>query len=48
MSAKTLIATYGFYGQHPEVPLWDWLAAVENNETRLGYWDYVSQIVGRH
>ena len=31
----------GIWGEHPEHSLSDWRYEVENNDTRLGYWDWV-------
>lgn len=30
-----------FWGEHPEYALSDWRREVTENETRLGYWDWV-------
>jgi hypothetical protein len=32
----------GTWGSHPDFPLADWQHEVSNNETRLGYWDWVA------
>lgn len=34
----------GHWGEHPEYPCADWVAAVENADTRLGYWDWVNNM----
>lgn len=31
----------GYWGEHRLYPLSDWQEHVCNNETRLGYWEYV-------
>lgn len=31
----------GRWGSHPKFPVEDWQAQVANNDTRLGYWDWV-------
>ena len=31
----------GHWGQHPDHPAEDWRYEVGNNDTRLGYWDWV-------
>jgi hypothetical protein len=31
----------GFWGAHPEYPVADWQYEVGNDETRLGYWEWV-------
>ncbi len=31
----------GVWGQHPDYPVADWQAEIENNDTRLGYWEWV-------
>jgi hypothetical protein len=32
----------GWWGKHPNHPPSDWSAEVSENETRLGYWEWVS------
>ncbi len=32
----------GIWGAHPEFPVSDWQTEVENDDTRLGYWEWVS------
>lgn len=35
----------GRWGEHPDYPVDDWREEVANNDTRLGYWEWVeSQI----
>lgn len=37
---------YGYWNGHPEHPVSDWQYLVANNDTRLGYWEWViGQIV---
>lgn len=43
MTTAQLIAEYGYWGEHLEYPLSDWHYAVNNNDTRLGYWDWVAR-----
>ncbi len=31
----------GNWGSHPKYPVKDWQYQVANNDTRLGYWDWV-------
>jgi hypothetical protein len=31
----------GWWGEHPDHPARDWSAEVSENETRLGYWEWV-------
>ena len=31
----------GYWGNHPDHPTHDWRQEVANNETRLGYWEWV-------
>lgn len=31
----------GHKGEHPALPVADWKIEVENDDTRLGYWDWV-------
>lgn len=39
--ATVLDALYGdHWGEHPAFPVADWVTAVVNRETRLGYWDW--------
>jgi hypothetical protein len=32
----------GYWGEHPDYPVSDWQYEVQNNDTRNGYWDWVS------
>lgn len=32
----------GVQGEHPDYPIKDWQYEVANNDTRLGYWAWVS------
>lgn len=32
---------FDFWGEHPEFSLEDWKHEVANDDTRLGYWDWV-------
>jgi len=32
---------YEYWQSYPEYPVEDWIYAIENNETRLGYWEWV-------
>ena len=32
---------YGHWGEHPDFPVQDWQAEVQEGETRLGYWEWV-------
>lgn len=31
----------GYWGEHPKFPVEDWVAAVVNEDTRQGYWEWV-------
>ena len=31
----------GFWRSHPDYPVTDWQYEVANNDTRLGYWEWV-------
>ena len=31
----------GYWGEHPEYPVVDWLYEVNNGDTRRGYWAWV-------
>jgi len=41
MTAEQLIDKYGYWGEHPDAPISDWQFEVANNDTRVGYWDWV-------
>ena len=41
-TAEQLCTAYGKWGQHPDHSASDWAAEAGNNETRLGYWEWVS------
>ena len=36
-----LITYYGITGEHPDITVQDWVEAVNDHETREGYWDFV-------
>jgi hypothetical protein len=38
---QALIDKYGYWGEHPEHALETWRYEVANNDTRMGYWDWV-------
>lgn len=42
MSADELIKKYGVWGEHPDFPVQDWRYQVINNETRIGYLEWVA------
>ena len=35
----------GYWGEHPKFPVEDWVAAVVNEDTRQGYWEWVESRV---
>lgn len=37
----------GHWGEHPAYPPSEWVAAVVNDETRLGYWAWVEAEIDR-
>lgn len=37
-----LLQLYGPWGEHPAHPVDDWKTEVANDDTRLGYWAWVS------
>lgn len=37
-----------YWGEHPEYPLADWQYEVENDDTRLSYWQWVAMAVTDH
>jgi hypothetical protein len=43
LTADQLAKKYGGFweGEHPKYPCADWKGLVENDETRLGYWEWV-------
>lgn len=38
---QALIDKYGYWGEHPEHSVEEWLDEIANNDTRMGYWDWV-------
>lgn len=42
MSPDELRQKYGVWGEHPDYPVSDWQYEVSNDETRQGYWEWVS------
>lgn len=46
ITVDQLKAEYGgTWGEHPEAPLCDWRLEVANNDTRLGYWEWVAALL---
>lgn len=43
MEYQFLINKYGFWNDHPRYPASDWKYEVQNNDTRIGYWEWVLQ-----
>ena len=41
-TAGQLRKRYGYWGEHPEWPTSDWVYEVRNDDTRQGYWEWVS------
>lgn len=41
----TYIDQYGYWGEHPDYSTEDWRYLINNNETRAGYWVWVSRQV---
>lgn len=41
-TAQALIATHGIWGEHRDYPAADWRYEVQNDDTRLGYWEWVA------
>jgi hypothetical protein len=33
---------YGHWGYHPDFPVKDWRHEVADNDTRLGYWEWIA------
>ena len=46
MTAKQLEKKYGRWSSHPDIPVEDWKSEVANGDTRLGYWEWVSNALG--
>jgi hypothetical protein len=40
-----LFDTYGYWGEHPHYPVSDWQLEVANDDTRDGYWHWVSNMI---
>ncbi len=43
IDATLLANKYGHWGSHPDHPFGDWQYEVANEDTRLGYWEWVAQ-----
>jgi len=43
-TAEAFIDQYGFWGTHPKYPRIDWVYEVANNDTSIGYWDWVANL----
>lgn len=41
-ATRLLRAHGGVWGEHPTHPTQDWRYAVSNEDTRLGYWEWVA------
>lgn len=41
LDVEELMNKYGSRGEHPNHPASDWQAQVANDDTRLGYWDWL-------
>ncbi len=39
---ECFVRLYGPWGEYPDHPVEDWKVEVANDDTRLGYWDWVS------
>lgn len=40
--AVDLSDQHGHWGSHRKFPVGDWKYCVDNDETRMGYWDWVA------
>lgn len=40
--AFSLIDERGMWGEHPDYPVQDWQSQVADDDTRLGYWQWVA------
>lgn len=45
LSPDQICAKYGSWGSHPNHPVEDWQSEVADDETRLGYWDWLEQMI---
>jgi len=43
VTASDLIQDYGYWEDHPDYPRTDWFYEATNNNTRLGYWEWVAE-----
>ena len=41
-TSELIDANGGYWGEHPDHPVCDWLAEVDSNDTREGYWEWVA------
>jgi len=41
-TGEELIEIHGVWGEHPTWSVADWKYEVDNDDTRAGYWDWVS------
>ena len=42
MTSEELREYYGHWEQHPDFPVRDWAFEAQNDDTRLGYWEWVA------
>jgi len=47
-TVDTLTAVHGVWGAHDTWPVQDWKYEVDNDNTRLGYWEWVAQQIEIH
>jgi hypothetical protein len=41
MTKERLIELYGYWGEHPDLPYRKWVQDVNEDSTRMGYWEWV-------
>lgn len=47
-TVEVLTAENGIWGSHATWPVQDWKYEVDNDDTRLGYWEWVAQQIEMH
>ena len=47
-TVEVLTTQHGIWGSHPTWPTDDWKSEVDNDDTRLGYWEWVVHQIEQH
>lgn len=42
LTAEDFRQHFGHWGENPDHPVSDWAAEAKNNDTRMGYWEWVA------